>query len=95
MGTSYARCDESGVIFDTIRAPEHPVVVLWRLLLSNPIGAPTVMMRREITARAGYFDPAFVFAEDLEYWGRIALVAGIGQIDVPLTAYRTHKREPE
>lgn len=91
VGTSYVRCDESGAVFDTFHVSEHPVVVLWRLLLSNPIGAPTVMMRREILGRAGCFDPTFVFAEDLEYWGRVALVAGIGQIDVPLTAYRNHE----
>ena len=92
VGTSYARCDESGAVFDTFHVPEHPTAILWRLLLSNPIGAPTVMMRRDVFERAGYFDPFFVFAEDLEYWGRVASVVGIDQIDVPLTAYRVHER---
>jgi len=90
LGTSYSYLDGAGGFQGAFHVPENPVSVLWRLLVSNPIGTSTIMMRREVLDAAGCFDSGFAFAEDLEYWGRVALVAGIGQIDVPLTAYRVH-----
>lgn len=92
VGTSYHLCDQDGVVIGTFRVPVDPVSILWRLMLHNPIGAPTVMIRRDALRRAGVFDPDLRFAEDLELWGRLAAVTRIGGLDLALTKYRVHSR---
>jgi glycosyltransferase involved in cell wall biosynthesis len=91
LGTSYRYLDQAGALQGAFHVPENPTRILLRLLVSNPIGTSTIMMRREVLDVAGGFDPDFVFAEDLEYWGRVALATRIAQIDAPLTAYRVHE----
>ena len=66
------------------------LAIAWCLQWSNPIGAPTVMMRRSAAERTGAFDTQLRCSEDLEYWGRMAAVAPILQVSEVLTHYRVH-----
>lgn len=62
------------------------------MLFVNHIIHPSVMMRREVVlGRALFYDPAYLYAEDLELWVRY-LEAGLGMVvmPVPLVRYRKH-----
>lgn len=62
------------------------------LLKENFIPTHTVMMKREVFEKIGYFnnDPSIKGAEDYEYWLRASLDFDIGFINKPLALYRVH-----
>ena len=62
------------------------------LLRKNFIPTHTVIMKREVFERIGYFneDPSIKGAEDYEYWLRASLQFDIGYMDMPLARYRIH-----
>ncbi|TWJ19371.1 glycosyltransferase family 2 protein [Geobacter argillaceus] len=78
-GTPYYRATESGFIYDRI-AYYLPLTIL----------LPTVMVRSSILQSVGGFDERLDRFEDTDLWRRIAKVAGIFALDVPLTTIRTH-----
>jgi glycosyltransferase involved in cell wall biosynthesis len=61
-----------------------------RMLLYNPIGAPSVMYRRADALAAGGFTPRFRTCEDYDFVLRIAQRGKIANLPEPLTAYRLH-----
>ena len=72
VGTWFHRINSRGDILDLVKTPVDPLAVRWYLLFGNPIGASTVMIRREIIMRVGGFDETCIAVEDMELWGRIA-----------------------
>jgi len=62
----------------------------WRLLFRHTVG-PTALMRREMAAAIGGFDPTYAHYEDWEIWLR-ALAAGWTGVLVPQSVllYRKH-----
>ena len=64
--------------------------VLRTFLVSCPINGCTVMMSKEIISSVGYFNEKLKYAQDYEYWIRVALLYPIHYFPVSLTNYRTH-----
>jgi glycosyltransferase involved in cell wall biosynthesis len=91
VGTAYYLMDSWGRLIGHVHVVTEPIVVRWRLLFGNPIGAPTVMIRREVFEKVGGFDETIICSEDMEMWGRVCAYGKIGQIDQPLTKYRVHQ----
>lgn len=58
------------------------------LIVRNRFVTSTVVMRRELADRVGHFDRSLHGPEDYDYWLRAATVAGVANLDVPLTGYR-------
>lgn len=58
-----------------------------------PINGCTVMMKKDIFEKAGYFNEALIYTHDYDFWLRL-LTQGIvfHFINVPLTAYRRHEQ---
>lgn len=56
----------------------------------NPINGCTVMMSRKIIERVGYFNENLKYAQDYEYWIRVALQFPIHYFPSTLTSYRVH-----
>ncbi len=62
------------------------------LLLRDYIGAPTVVVRRDIYQQVGVYDTSLQSAEDWDMWLRIALHADLAYVARPLAQYRWHPR---
>ena len=62
------------------------------LVRGNFIPQLTVLMKREVLKKIGFFneDPSIRAAEDYEYWLRVALHYKIGFVKEPLAMYRVH-----
>ncbi|MBI4055699.1 MAG: glycosyltransferase [Elusimicrobia bacterium] len=54
------------------------------------ISTPCVLMRREATEKAGFFDTRFKIAPDLDLWWRIMENYKMGYISEPLLVHRVH-----
>jgi glycosyltransferase involved in cell wall biosynthesis len=63
-----------------------------RLLGVNFVASPTVMVRRELLDRAGFFDEAWAlrFVEDWELWLRLEAASPGDFLPKPLALYRRH-----
>ena len=60
-------------------------------LQGNPINGCTIMMKRELLKKVGYFNERMTYTHDLDLWYRVML-AGYDMHYIPdrLTAYRRH-----
>ena len=75
---------------DTIESGED---ALSELVLSNYIGAATVMVRRQCHEAAGPYSPRLRdSSEDWEMWMRIAAIADVAYIARPIAEYRFHSQ---
>jgi glycosyltransferase involved in cell wall biosynthesis len=73
-------------------APPPPQQVVDDLVRHNavPAGASNVMVRREVLASAGPFDPALTTSEDWDMWIRLAAAGLPACVPQPLVAVRKH-----
>lgn len=76
--------DSQGVV-SKIVLPKHP----WYLRQGNVVGA-CFMYRRNVSESVGFYDPTFGYAEDYEYWVRVAKSSVIRNLYQPLYSYRIH-----
>lgn len=60
------------------------------LIVRNNIVASSVMVRRSVVERAGFFDESLRACENWDLWIRIASDCEVEYIDEPLTLYRLH-----
>jgi len=74
------------------KIPDDPKIIRNKLLEMNCLIHTSVMFRKEMLIKTGYYDQNFVPAEDLELWLRVAFDAelDIGIIPEVLTQYRHH-----
>jgi len=74
------------------RVPDNPDIIRDKLLEMNILIHTSVMFRKSMLPKTGYYDQNFVPAEDLELWTRVAFDAGlnIGIIREVLVQYRHH-----
>jgi len=60
----------------------------------NKIGEPTnVLIRRDVFAKIGLFDPAFKQLSDLEMWWRIMAYYKVGFVNETLASFRIHPNQ--
>lgn len=66
------------------------------ILLKNVIGAtPSVMVKREILEKSGYFDVEMPAKQDYDLWIRICQVTHVGFVDEPLVNYYNYSGEKQ
>ncbi len=80
--------DEDGVNLGEFCLPDYDPY----LLLHMDIIHCCFLYRRECQEKVGFYDPAFVYAEDWEYWIRISQYYKMKHIPKSLYYYRVHKR---
>src|SRR5207247_10391545 len=68
--------------------PADPAVVRWFLFFGNCIAHPSVMMRRDLLERLGYYSPEALYVEDYDLWIRAAELTGVANIPEVLVEYR-------
>jgi len=64
----------------------------YKLLFSNRICAPAVVMRRSPLSRVGQFDERLGFACDYVMWMKLCAEGNVGFISQPLLLYRWHQQ---
>jgi GT2 family glycosyltransferase len=75
----------------TLKYPTGDTATRLAMLFDNPFGHPSVMFRRDWEhGGPGYYDEAFAYAEDFEYWVRISALWKCENLPEALTLYRTH-----
>jgi glycosyltransferase involved in cell wall biosynthesis len=60
------------------------------LIIENVIPTPTVMLRRSVVERIGFFKESLIVAEDLDYWLRAVAACRWGFINQVLLIRRRH-----
>ncbi len=89
LGTWYTKVDEQGVQLGLREPPCDPLEIRWRLLLDVPLVHATVMMRRStVMEKAGFYDETIDYAEDYDYWLRIARSLVIANLNEYLVRIR-------
>jgi len=68
--------------------PSDPVVVRWFLFFGNCVAHPSVMMRRDLLERMGYYRPDAIYVEDYDLWIRAAEITGLANLPEVLVQYR-------
>src|SRR5206468_1834893 len=59
-----------------------------QLVVKNHVGMSSVVVRRSVLDRAGPFDTQLQGPEDRDLWLRVAAVAALANVELPLTGYR-------
>jgi glycosyltransferase involved in cell wall biosynthesis len=88
LGTWIQDVDKNGTPTIAWPVPSDPVVVRWFLFFGNCIAHPSVMMRRDLLERMGYYRPDAVHVEDYDLWVRAAEVTALANLPEVLVQYR-------
>ncbi len=91
LGTA-ARTLEDGAL-RSMGTPEHttPELIAWLLHLANPLVCSSVMFRADAVHKLGVFmRKEFTYADDYDFYHRIAALGAVARLDEPLTIYRIH-----
>jgi hypothetical protein len=59
-----------------------------RLVVKNHLATSSILARRSVLVEAGEFDPRLQGPEDHDLWIRVAALAKVAKLDLPLTGYR-------
>ena len=72
LGSGRMVIDESGNFIAEARALADDLHIRWKMLLGNPFGHPTVMLRRRVLdSNKLRYDESFRTAQDYELWPRV------------------------
>jgi teichuronic acid biosynthesis glycosyltransferase TuaG len=92
--TDYDLINASGQVTHTnVGIKFGTVLQFYTFLLSgNPINGCTVMLRKDLITKVGFFNPSFRYIHDYEMWLRIILTrADFHYLNESLTLYRRHE----
>lgn len=93
--TAFDQIDETGQVVKQGEAARYPSMreFIRAFQICCPINGCTVMFRRDMIKRAGFFDEKLRYTQDYDYWIRVLLSgATIHFLDEPLTLYRWHNQ---
>ena len=80
-----------GLEYHTVKRGCHYLEKVPGDFLANfDIGTPTVMLRRDVFARAGHFDEELIFLQALELFARVLAIFPMAHVEEPLLYYRRH-----
>jgi glycosyltransferase involved in cell wall biosynthesis len=75
--------------FPTIDSPGSLTFAPWsRLVVRNYLNTSSIVVRRPVQVRAGLFDRTIQGPEDRDLWLRIAEIAPVASLELPLMGYR-------
>jgi len=91
LGTWSEIIDKKGARGESVRMPTRPALIGWSLIFGNCVTAPSVMMRRDLVERLGFFRTEPRDAEDYDLWARAVSVTRIANLPHILLQYRSHE----
>lgn len=80
LGTRVEYIDEGGLAQGKWRVPTSASLTRWSLLFGNSLAHPSVMMRRGVIERLGFYRPCALHVEDYDLWVRASEVTEIANI---------------
>lgn len=80
LGTWVEYIDNKSAPQESWRMPTSPGFIGWSLLFGNCLAHPSVMMRREVLERLGFYKAEALHAEDYDLWIRASVVTRIANI---------------
>ena len=97
LGTGIYNMDENGVVRGTWCPPTNSAMLKWTNFFGVCVSHSTVLMRRQVIEKLGFYRPDAVHAEDVDLWLRACAITDFGNIPEPLGKYRvwtgsTHQR---
>lgn len=93
--TSFDQINEANQIVEQGIAARYPSMkeFIRAFQLCCPINGCTIMFRRDLLGRIGFFNEKLKYTQDYEYWIRVLLTGTtIHFLDEPLTLYRWHSQ---
>lgn len=90
VGSWVTLIDSQDRIKGLLKFPKDPDTVFKKIFLYNPLRHSTVMFRKELVNKYGFYDERLDGAEDYDLWLRFARFTKIANIDMPLLKYRLH-----
>lgn len=95
VGSAWQLAGADGRVISTVRPPEAPEDLRWRLLLGNVLAHGSMMLRRPAVIAAGAYDEMLDRAQDYDLWLRLLHVAPIGALpDVLYTHVTSSAHDP-
>ncbi len=89
VGSAYREINEQGTVLGHVRMPCSPARLRYHLRYKgNPLGHPSVMIRRDLVLAAGGYRDVFPHAEDYDLWLRLDERYNLDNIDEELIDYR-------
>jgi len=82
---------QSKKISHKIELPIDDLLIKWELIFGTPLFHPTLMIRKSVFEKFGYFNPISKYAQDLEFWRKIANNVKFGNL--PDTLVKIRKSE--
>ena len=80
LGTAAREVDPAGALVRLVQPPPDDAALRRALIRANPIVHSSVMLRRELLARAGGYDEALAVAQDYELWMRLARLTRLASL---------------
>lgn len=90
LGSAAEMTEQDGRPIGRIASPGDPAEIRTKLLQTNCLAHPTVMLRRDIVLAAGAYRRAFTVSEDYDLWLRLSEHHDLGNLPDVLLRYRTH-----
>ena len=91
LGTWYTEIDAAGAALKTRPLPCECIDIRWSLLFFCPFVHSAVMLRRAaVLTQVGFYDEAFSYAQDHDFWHRIARRLPVANLAEPLVKVRIH-----
>ena len=91
LGTWIEYIDESGTSVGDWPMSTVPALIAWSLCFGTCLAHPSVIMRRDVVERLGFYRPDALHAEDYDLWARASVVTQIANIPEILLRRRIWK----
>lgn len=88
LGSWAAKIDERGNVIGSARPPCQTGIINWKLLFSNCFVHTSVMLRRKVFERVGYYSSAAFPAEDYDLWWRVSTEFEVANLPEVLVSRR-------
>jgi Glycosyl transferase family 2 len=88
LGCAWELIDSRAQVISTVRPPQAPADLRWRLLLGNILAHGSMMLRRSAILKAGGYDPRCTRAQDFELWLRLSRTADLAALPQILYQHR-------
>jgi glycosyltransferase involved in cell wall biosynthesis len=88
VGTWIYNVDKNGVVRGTWCPPTNPKMLKWANFFGVCVSHSTVLMRREVMEKLGFYRPDAVHAEDVDLWLRASSITEFGNVPEILNKYR-------
>lgn len=88
LGTGCQDVDPVGRVLRIYRPPETDSEIRRTLIRRNPFVHSSIMARREVLERAGFYDQTLEVAQDYDLWVRLSRISRLANLPEPLVRRR-------